>query len=106
MFDFGIGAVVGPINMNWKSSESFKTNFDLVTDLEFGGGAFVCFDHPFPECKPETLPFDINIGTGKYTGMSFNSDKICFNIGASKGLLPIDLSFPKWSFDHLKNSWD
>ncbi len=106
LFEFGIGTVLGPINMNWNSSQPFNTNFDIVTDLEFGGGIFICFDQPFDECEPNVTPFDVNIGTGKYTGISTNGGKFCVNIGASEGFLPIDISFPGASFNHLTNAWE
>lgn len=60
----------------------------------------ICFDSPFKKelerCdqKVPKMPFDLNVGLGKYTGISTNNEKMCINIGLSVGLSPIDISVP------------
>ena len=93
----GVGGVIGPFNINWNSSKPNQTNLDFVTDLELGGGIFICFENPFldDDCKktPDFL-VDFNVGSGKYTGVTFNVNKFCINIGYSRGLTPFDFSIP------------
>jgi hypothetical protein len=43
---------------------------------------------------PPRLPVSINVGTGKWTGVSTNNRDVCLNLGISAGLLPIDISGP------------
>ena len=100
LFDWGVGGIVGFLNFEWNSSQPTKTNVSIVTDLELGGGFKFCFDHPFKKkieaCGREVpeLPFDINIGLGKYTGISTNNKKLCINLGLSAGFTPVDFSIP------------
>ncbi len=52
-----------------------------------------CFDHPFKDtCEPPDLGFNINIGWGKWAGISTNGTVLCIKIGVGWGLLPIDIS--------------
>ena len=94
LWKWGFGGVFGPANIGWHSDQPTMTQFSFITDLEIGGGFFICFDNPFlDECDdPGRLPFDINIGTGKYTGISSDGQTMCVNIGLSAGFTPIDFS--------------
>ena len=94
LWNWGFGGVFGPVNIGWQSDQPTMTQFSFLTDLEIGGGFFICFDNPFlDECEdPKRLPLDVNIGTGKYTGISADGQIMCINIGLSAGLIPIDIS--------------
>ena len=88
---------MGPLTVSWDTSEPLKTKVDYTPDLEVGGGVSFCFDNPSSSddnCEKEPLPYDINVGFGKWAGVSSNGDKICIKIGLSTGYLPIDFSLP------------
>ena len=84
----------GPVNIGWNSAQPTMTQFSFIGDLEIDGGFVVCFDNPFlDECEdPDRLPFDLNIGTGHYTGISSDGQTMCIKLGVSAGFLPIDAS--------------
>ncbi|MBI5875130.1 MAG: hypothetical protein HZB81_04690 [Deltaproteobacteria bacterium] len=100
LFDWGFGGIVGPYNVFWNSKQPYGTQISIVTDLEAGFGFSFCFDNPWKkeieQCgnKVPKLPFDLNVGLGKYTGISTNNEKMCINIGLSLGFTPVDVSIP------------
>ena len=90
--EWGFGGIFGPFNFSWISSQPDKTQVSVVTDIEVGGGFVFCYNNPFRNAS--NLPFEINIGLGKYTGISTNNEKMCINVGLSAGFLPVDISIP------------
>lgn len=94
LFSWGFGGTIGPLSFNWDSRNRTKTNIDLISDLQLGGGFKICFDHPFKDsCDVPKRSFDVNIGTGKWTGVTLEGNGgYCINIGLSEGMLPINIS--------------
>jgi RHS repeat-associated protein len=107
----GFGGVIGPIDINWSSSDPTKTNFYFTTP-QLGGGLNICFNRqPKKEDKcnkkgtSKELPLEevpsIWSAGSKYAGVSFtdNFDSICINIGRAGGPLPINVETPLGSID-------
>ena len=96
--EWGFGGIFGPFNFSWNSSQPNKTQVSVVTDIEVGGGFVFCYDNPFKDEFEQRgiykLPFELNIGLGKYTGISTDNDKMCIGVGLSAGFLPVDISIP------------
>jgi RHS repeat-associated protein len=92
LFSWGFGGSIGPISVSWDSARPTESSVSLTSDIEIGGGFSFTFDHPFPESNPPKLPFDINIGPGRWLGFSTDGTKISIKLGIGAGLTPVDIS--------------
>jgi RHS repeat-associated protein len=92
---FSVGGSLGPITFKWTSEKPLSTQNEFVTDFELGGGISFCYT-PDPPCHGERprLPFNFNVGIGRWTGISTAGERLCINVGASASFLPIDISIP------------
>ena len=96
LFRWEIGGTAGSTTIKWSSDRPTDTQFEMLIDFEIGGGVSFCFDLPVAnECdKEEPLPFNLNVGAGRWLGASTDSKEACIKLGLSIGLTPIDLSGP------------
>ena len=91
---WGFGGSLGYASWSWDSSQPTKTQATFTTDLEIGAGFSFTTNLPFDY----ELPFNINAGLGRWTGVSTNVHTLTVSLGLSAGLLPIDLSMnPNYS---------
>ena len=90
---FSVGGSLGPITFKWTSDKPPSTQNEFVTDFELGGGISFCYtpDSPCHGERPR-LPFNFNVGIGRWTGISTEGERLCINVGSSASFLPIDIS--------------
>lgn len=100
LFHWGFGGAFGPYSLSWISSDPTNTQMELLSDVEVGGGFSVTFDHPFPNVKHQKLPFSVNIGLGKWLGISTDGNTFTVSIGLAASLLPIDVSTRVYPEEH------
>jgi hypothetical protein len=86
-----VGGSFGPFVVSWDSSSPYTTPVEILSDLELGGGYSFCYEDPC-DIDPRKVPFYMNFGTGKWTGVSTDGRTVCINVGVSAGKLWADVS--------------
>jgi RHS repeat-associated protein len=101
---FGVGGVIGIVDVNWNSEAPTRTNISLTTP-QLGAGFNICLninnsqDQQIgcedSETSLEELPIVYSAGS-RYLGVSFTDDfgKICINVGLVIGPLPVNVAVP------------
>jgi len=87
-----VGGTIGPITFEWDSRKPYNVSVIGSTNLSLGIGVGFDIKNPFADANPPKLPFDINVGFGRWLGMSTDNENLTIRIGPSVGLLPVDIS--------------
>jgi RHS repeat-associated protein len=90
---WGVGGVLGIVDINWTSSNPLETNLNIATP-QIGGGLNLCFTYDLSK------PSGASISAGSdYLGVSVDTkfNTFCVNIGGAWSASPINLSAPATS---------
>ena len=96
---WGFGGTIFFLTLSWDSAHPFETKVEYATNLELGGGFLINLDHPTrytdnpcDESKIPKAPVTVNLGIGKWLGISTDGDEFTIKVGLSAAILPVSFS--------------
>jgi hypothetical protein len=91
-FSWGIGGVLGIVDVNWNSSNPTETNVNAAT-LQVGAGLNFCYTRDFSKTSGDVIPLG-----SRYLGISVDTkfNSFCVNISVLPpvSVFPINWSHP------------